>query len=178
METCLFCRKEYAGVGSDAATARVVTTSICPDCLREMKQRRPRSMHGFLDSLGVPILLIGSEPMVETANTHARKLLGKELWEIERHRGGDVIECVYARSPGGCGNDVHCRSCTIRNTVLDTFATGRCFERIRAYPDIEFGQEIRHMCFEISTEKFGIFVLLRIDNVRDVGRPRAHATSP
>jgi hypothetical protein len=118
----------------------------------------------FLDRLGVPILLAESEPRVLTANKPARDLLGKGLGDIEGHKGGEVIECVYASTPDGCGQDVHCKACTIRNTVLETFETGKNFLRVKAFPDIQFDQDTRTMSLEISTEKVGDVVLLRIDD--------------
>jgi len=121
----------------------------------------------FLDRLGVPVLLVESEPRVLTGNKPARDLLGKGLGDIEGRRGGEVIECVHSYSPGGCGQDVHCKSCTIRNTVLETFKTGKSFTHVQAFPDIQFEQDIKTMSVEISTEKVADVVLLRIDDFGD-----------
>jgi len=121
----------------------------------------------FLDRLGVPVLLVESEPRVLTGNKPARDLLGKGLGEIEGRRGGEVIECVHANTPGGCGQDVHCKSCTIRNTVLETFETGKSFLHVKAFPDIQFGENVKTMSLEISTEKVADVVLLRIDDFGD-----------
>jgi hypothetical protein len=121
----------------------------------------------FLDRLGVPVLLVESEPRILTGNKPACQLLGKELPQIEGHKGGEVIECAYASTPDGCGQDVHCKACTIRNTVLETFETGRSFLHVKAFPNIQFDQDTRTMSLEISTEKVGEVVLLRIDNFGD-----------
>ena len=52
-------------------------------------------------------------------------------------------------------------------TVLETFRTGRSFVRVPCFPDLQVGSEKKSMRFEISTEKMGGAVLLRIDDVRD-----------
>jgi len=133
-----------------------------------LNSERGESIQEFLDRLGVPILLVEPEPRVRTGNRYARELLGKELAAIEGRMGGDVIECVYSKRPGGCGKDVHCKTCTIRNTVLDTFATGKSHLAVRAFPDIQFDNYIKTMSVRISTEKVGEVVLLRIDDFGDI----------
>jgi len=140
-----------------------------------LNSERGQSLQEFLDRLGVPILLVESEPKVRTANRYARELLGKELDAIEGRRGGDVIECAYSKRPAGCGKDVHCKSCTIRNTVLDTFATGKSHVGVRAYPDIQFDNYVQTMSVQISTEKVGELVLLRIE---EFGEMEAGQTEP
>lgn len=162
---CAWCKKELENVQIDVNEEHPVTHGICPRCAQRLLFGRAKPLHEFLDSLGVSILLIESEPKVLTANKHARNLLGKELPEIEGHKGGDVIQCVYASTPSGCGNDVHCKSCTIRRTVLETFATGRSFVKVRTYPDIQLVEEVKTMSLTITTEKAGDVVLLRIDEL-------------
>jgi nitrogen fixation/metabolism regulation signal transduction histidine kinase len=121
----------------------------------------------FLDGLGVPVLVVDGEGAVQTANMQARGILGKDLPEIEGSPGGNVIECVNASSPEGCGNTIHCKACTIRQTVMDTFATGRGRSRLPAYPDIKTSSGPRRLRFQISTEKVRDVVLLRLDDIDD-----------
>ena len=76
-----------------------------------------------------------------------------------------MFECAYATLPGGCGNTIHCDGCTIRNTVMDTFQTGKSHlkkpaYRIHGIPDKN--QEIHYL---ISTVKVKDVVLLRIDKI-------------
>jgi hypothetical protein len=121
----------------------------------------------FLDGLGVPVLVVDGEGTVRTANMKARGILGKELPEIEGYPGGNVIECVNASSPEGCGNTMHCKACTIRQTVMETFATGRGRSSVPAYPDIHTSSGPRRFRFQISTEKIQDVVLLRLDDIAD-----------
>ena len=53
----------------------------------------------FLDSLGVPILVVNGEGTVVTGNHPARTLLGKGPGEVEGYKGGEVFECEHARLP-------------------------------------------------------------------------------
>ncbi|MBN2430525.1 MAG: hypothetical protein JXQ27_03585 [Acidobacteria bacterium] len=78
-----------------------------------------------------------------------------------------MIECVHAGRPGGCGEQVHCKSCTIRNTVLETFQSGESCIRVKAYPDIQMGRAVKTFSIEITTEKVGDAVLLQVDEFRE-----------
>jgi hypothetical protein len=80
-------------------------------------------------------------------------------------RGGDVFECAYASLPGGCGETIHCEACTIRNTVMDTFKTGKSHLKTPAYLLQGIPDNYHEIQFEISTEKVKDVVLLRIDKI-------------
>jgi hypothetical protein len=164
---CAWCRQSLSAGEQAEEPNRPVTHGICTRCAQLLLARYPESLGSFLDRLPVPVLVIEESPRVFTANEAARLLLGKELPAIEGRRGGEVIECVHAGEPGGCGEQVHCKSCTIRNTVLETFETGNGFSRVKAYPDIQVGQSVKTFSIVITTEKVGDFVLLQVDEFRE-----------
>jgi len=154
----------------------IISHGFCEPCAERLTyEALGKSLQEFLDSLGVPILVIEEGPRVRTANRQACELLGKPVEEIQGRKGGEVIECVYSRMPGGCGENIHCESCTIRTTVLETFASGKSQERVVAYPDIYSVKEVKKVCLEISTEKVGGLVLLRIDDLRTEGEAGGEA---
>lgn len=163
---CAWCKSDIGEIKEDHESFEI-THGICDKCVKNLLSENSKSMHEFLDSLAVPVVVIEPGVKVRTGNKYAKILLGKELSEIEDTRHGDIIECVHSHAPGGCGSDVHCKSCVIRNTVTKTFDTGKSFTNIPAYPDIEILSKVKSMCFTISTEKVGEFVLLRIDNVKE-----------
>lgn len=169
-KVCCRCGKEMARISSDPLDEDLISHGFCDPCgERLMYEELGEPLHEFLEKLGVPVLVIEPGPRVRTANKQACSLLGKDFSEIQGYKGGEVIECVHARSRDGCGADVHCKTCTIRNTVLETFASGKSFRNISAYPDICVNDEVKTMCLEISTEKVGSLVLLRIDDLREKG---------
>jgi PAS domain-containing protein len=170
-KVCAWCHRELESFAADHEERYPITHGICDTCAANVMAQLSRPLQEFLDNLDVPILLIESGPLICTANRRARKLLDKQLSEIKGRRGGEVIECAHARLPGGCGNTVHCKSCTIRITVLETFATGKSSVRVPAYPDIQTLSGVKTMRFLITTEKVGDFVLLRIEDNNGANRP-------
>jgi hypothetical protein len=165
---CAWCKSELMAEDPNAPhPEQAVSHGMCRACAERMFSSFSEPLSDFLDRLDVPILLIEPEPRVCTANKSARTLLRKDLGQIEGRRGGEVIDCTYASTPEGCGNHQHCLSCTIRNTVIETFATGQPHSRVPAYPDIEILDDVKKFSMIISTEKVGNFVLLRIDELHE-----------
>lgn len=164
---CAWCQKDMGEVMSHTEGEYDITHGMCEDCAKQILACDRQNLHKFLDSIDVPILLLQSEPRVVTGNRRARELLGKDLPEIDDHLGGDVMGCAYASLPGGCGQQSHCESCTIRRTVLHTFRTGKGSYRVSAYPDIQIENEVKSMALLITTEKVGDAVLLRIEDLRE-----------
>lgn len=163
---CAWCQKDLAS-NLDTNPDQQITHGICEACAARILANPGERLLDFLDRLDVPVLVVLADAKVVTANQKAQKLLGKELHQLQDFRGGEVIECRHAHLGKGCGFTVHCQSCTIRKTVQETFATGRSCINVQAYPDLEIGREVKTMSLLISTEKFGNFVLLRIDDLRE-----------
>jgi hypothetical protein len=109
--------------------------------------------------------MVNGSGTVVSANNKARKMLRKDLSEIEGYSGGDVFECEYARLPEGCGNTTHCSGCTIRRTVMQTYGTGKGFQRVQATLNQYTPEDPEEMDLLISTEKLSDVVLLRIDKI-------------
>ena len=164
-KTCSWCKAELPTENGEPA--RVVTRSFCPACQEYFSSpRNPMSLGQFLNQIGVPVLVMDDDVRVLGFNEPARDLLGGRLDCCLGRFGGDVLECAYARLPGGCGNTEHCKACAIRRTVTATHATGDSKENVPAYQDIVTPVGTREVRFLISTEKVGSFVLLRIDEVQ------------
>jgi hypothetical protein len=75
---------------------------------------------------------------------------------------GDVIECVNAGLPGGCGHSVHCSMCTLRNTLIKTLDTGQAAVDTPATRNVNSPEGERPVHFLISTEQVDGRILLKI----------------
>lgn len=171
---CAWC-KTLLSAGEATDDSRPVTHGICLSCAQKFLADLPQPLRDFLDGLGVPVLVVDGAVIVRTANARACELLDKDVHAVEDRRAGLVVECLHATKPGGCGEQLHCQSCTIRKTVLETYATGRSFHQIPAYPDLQNSDGIRRALIEISTERVGDLVLLRIHEI-ETGNIRDEST--
>jgi PAS domain-containing protein len=164
---CAWCGAELGDIFSSIHPPEAITHGICPRCHDRLAEETGETLSSFLERLEVPILLLDGASRVFSANKPAQRLLGKSLPEIANRPEGEVIECVHASEPGGCGGTVHCKSCTIRRTVKDTFDSGTSYVHVPAYQDIRTPNEIKQIRFLISAEKAGDFVILRIDEMQN-----------
>jgi hypothetical protein len=148
--TCLVCH----GIFESADDDPVITQGICLQCSESfVAPASARTLGEFLDQIGVPVLLMDDDVRVAGFNHAAHALLGGQHHRLRDRFIGEVIECVNAGSPGGCGHTENCKGCTLRHAITTTHQTGENKRRILA----------RQLGKLISTEKVGRFVLLRLD---------------
>lgn len=169
-KVCAWCDKVLFQGDPDAE----ISHGICPECVEVFLRRDVDTLQTFIDRLSPPVLLVDASATVLTANLSAQRAIGKDLALVRGFRGGDVMECAYARRPEGCGNTEHCIACTIRNTVMDTHEDGMSRKNVEAFQDIQRpGGKVR-MRFLISTAIEGNIVLLRIEEMQ----PASEAVQP
>jgi hypothetical protein len=165
---CAWCKKDMGTVHSDSYAESIITHGICEECAHiafaELNMDR---MAIFIDRLPEPVLVVDRDVVALMANMKAKEVLGKDLPQIKGFKGGNIIECVHANEPGGCGRTTHCNGCAIRLTVEDTYKTGKSHLRVPAYADIPVEGKPKKISFLISTKKVKGVVLLRIDKVGD-----------
>jgi len=169
---CAWCKKDIGspdildGVDIDVP----ITHGICGDCARKTLSFKAKSIKDILDQFSKPVFLLNSDGRVVCGNNAGLSLLKKSLDEIGGKLGGEAFSCKYADLPGGCGNTIHCKTCTIRNTVMDTLESGKSNIGIPAYPDLHHITKENRIRFLITTERVGKAVLLRIDDVTEEGQ--------
>lgn len=162
---CFYCKNLLRTIESNISG---VSHGVCRNCLPKLVKELGQSLSEFLDELSAPILVLREGTRIVAANAAARKLSPEPLEELSGRLCGDVIGCLHSKEPGGCGQTVHCLSCTIRRSVAHTIETGKSCKDIPAYPDIGVMDGDRKVRFLISTEKKGDFVQLRIDRIEEI----------
>lgn len=94
---------------------------------------RQAELSAIYDNVPLLMLLVDEERRVEKANHTAASLVQRAAEEMLGLYGGEALRCVHSTDhPLGCGFGQVCKSCTIRNTVLDTFKTGNNHYQVEA----------------------------------------------
>jgi hypothetical protein len=160
---CAWCQVElHAGSG---AHPNEVSHGICEACRRRFEAALPdpEGLDGFLDRLEVPVLVVDDDVVVLAANRAAQATLRKDLSSLRGFRGGDVLECVSSRLPGGCGRQASCSACKVRNTVLATHRDGQSRHDVTALQQLVDPEgTVTRTRVRISADKAGAVVFLRI----------------
>ena len=162
---CSWCNKEIDRRVGHGDNDLDISHGICNECSQFFAENWPGTLHDFINKIQIPVLVVDEEGKINTANKLACSTLNKDISKIENQLGGDVMQCAYARLPGGCGQTIHCNGCTIRTTVMKTFERGIGTNKVKAYQDIETEQGTQRMMILISTKKIKDIVLLKIDKM-------------
>jgi len=158
--SCRVCGKSIALNGKTAHGN--IACEICDGCAAQVSGTSGRRV--LLESIDAPVLLMQGNPrQVVTANKQAVALFGKKLPEIENHRGGQVFDCVHSFTEAGCGKDVNCEGCKIKDAIVDTFITANPHHGISAELSIKKANGTKTYVVRVSTEKLGDFALVRVE---------------
>lgn len=168
---CSYCGTLIGTIEDSSNHPEAISHGICPDCVHQAVAGTGAELGAFLDRLPGPVFVVDAEGRIVAANAGGRELVRPDHEQLAGRLGGEVFECKHAKLPGGCGQTIHCKSCTIRQTVNRTHATGEPCTHVPAYMDLGDLVDSRRVRFLISTEKAGDVVLLRIDEVAPVSPP-------
>ncbi len=163
---CSFCNAELRPPEFPDEKEELISHGLCRACLEKSMSKYGRGLDEFLENFSEPVLVVDQNGRAITANRAGRQVTGKELDQIEGYLGGEIFGCLHAQEDGGCGETIHCLSCVIRNTVVETYRTGTSHHRVPACQDLDTVSGPRTTRFIISTEKIDHAVLLRIDDIK------------
>lgn len=98
------------------------------------------------------MILVDEERRIRKANAFAEGFTGTPAEKLMEVRAGEALRCIHhLDDPAGCGFGPHCAECTIRNTIRETFRTGKDHTRVNALLPVEEDGKIRHISFLITT---------------------------
>ncbi len=104
------------------------THGICPECyLSLMQKNESLSYDDYLETFAVPVLVVDAARRITAANQAALAMVGQPAERVVGLLGGEAMECLHARLPGGCGQTTHCETCTIKNLVMRTMEQRKSF---------------------------------------------------
>jgi PAS domain-containing protein len=146
--------------------ADLITHGLCEECESFVASNEPRSLREFVNLFSEPVLCVDDNAQVLTANDSACEVLGLDASGVGDLLCGQVVQCRWACSPGGCGTTEHCVACSIRDMIRAAFDSGATFTRRPAYVERETpdGAE-RRITLYLSSERRGDVLLLRVDGV-------------
>lgn len=163
MKECRSCGKPHPI--KEGQPELIITKGLCASCRSRIADAGPaRNEKKAIDSIDAPVLLMQPNPrQVYVANNKAEIIFGKDLPGMEGHRGGEVFDCIHSFTEAGCGKDVNCADCKIKNAVVETFTGARNLSGVSTTLEVKKRGEIISYVLEVSTEKVGELALLRID---------------
>ncbi len=162
---CAWCKNDLGKICSQSHGDEIISHGLCDACSHKILMEMDIPFQDFMNSLDAPVVVVDSDRNVLSANTLALDLLGINGSDYSDYKAGDILQCVYASHPGGCGGTVHCNGCTIKSTVMDTYQTGKSHISEPSYVNRKTPEGVERISLHVSTEKVSRFVFLRIDSL-------------
>jgi hypothetical protein len=142
-----------------------ITHGICEECAFYFKAQEI-SILDFINTFPEPIIAFDWDVCAETANEAYLRLSGQPLSQIEHKMGGQLIECEASMMAGGCGRNICCTGCVARRSITRTYQTGESLTGVESIHRVRhIDGTVSDMRIQLSTEKVGNCVLVRMDKV-------------
>ena len=123
----------------------------------EAAKEREEQLATIYEHAPLIMLLVDVDRRVCRANKLAEQITGKKAADLVGQPAGAALNCVNALDdPQGCGFGRNCQNCTVRRTILDTFATGRSYHQVEASLPFIIDGKTTEMTFLLCTAR--IFV--------------------
>lgn len=126
------------------------------------------------ENAAVVLALVNENVEVININRTALDMLGKGKSDVLNRLGGEVFNCINAWSGGEvvCGQSEACRSCVLRNSVMDTFANGKTHYKREGFLDLDVDGETKRLRFLLTTAMVNLqgekHALLTIEDVTEL----------
>lgn len=92
-----------------------------------------KQLSAVFDNNPALLILLDEERHVIKTNIETSNLAGSGIEEVMGVKGGEALSCLTSTdSSDECKFGKTCKDCIIRNTVLDTFKTGRYHNKVKA----------------------------------------------
>jgi transcriptional regulator with PAS, ATPase and Fis domain len=151
---CAWCQ---ALISQEEGSSNLVSHGICSSCQWSLEEDDclTQSVAACLNDVDAPVLVVDQEGRVVFGNQASQTRLSLDSNPFVGLLGGEVMACVYASWPGGCGHTSHCSGCTLRRVIEETMRSGRPQNDVLAMMTLESdtGPELRNVRF--STRRWG-----------------------
>jgi hypothetical protein len=157
---CSFCNTDISDGPQGDDT---VSHGVCASCYTKILTGHGFNLRKFLNLLDAPVFLVDTDVNILAANTLAISAVKKPVEQVTGRLCGNVLECINAFLPEGCGKSPFCPDCTIRPAVNETYTTGRAIHRRPAVVTRKNNGHQETVRLFVSTQKDGDVVLLRLE---------------
>jgi hypothetical protein len=157
---CSFCKTV---ISSGSVPDEPVSHGVCTSCYNHIRASYGLDVRKFLDLLEVPVFLVDNDVNILAANTLAIAVINKPVKQVLGKLCGNVLDCINACLPEGCGKTEFCPECTIRETVTETYKTGHPVTGRPAVFRRRKSDKEEILKLLVSARKDGDIVLLRLE---------------
>lgn len=109
-------------------------------------------LSAIFENIPVILLVVDHERRIKKFNDMALQFARRKPEEVIGLRGGEALRCLHSLDdPKGCGFGPFCESCPVRNTILETFNTGKSYHRVESKLPLDLNGKTEEIHFFLST---------------------------
>jgi hypothetical protein len=154
---CAWCQT----VMKEDPAYELASHGICADCGISFRGGTGVGLRRFLNSTDVPVLAVTNDDHVLATNAAGSLVLGKTAAAIKWQNTGVVIECE--RSGEGCGQNVGCSSCKLRESIQATHSDGLARNGVVSSHPFRSCTDRKALSLTFSTAKLRDIVIVAIE---------------
>jgi hypothetical protein len=128
-------------------------------------------LRAVVDAIPSAVMVVDGNVKVHDANRAARQWLSCRAEGLLHDMGGNLLHCVHASEPGGCGGTASCSDCVVRQTVQDAYGGGGALRRT-AHMRLGRGAQSQDAWFLVTASPFSVDgerrVLLVMEDVTEI----------
>ena len=161
---CAWCSKTLRAAASEELSEGGTSHGICDECALTFVGIRRLQISELLKHVSVPVLVLSADCRVAGANPEAGELFEQKPETLVGRLPGEVIDCIGASTPGGCGHSVICPACELRRTVEATARDGISRRGLLSRHRVRRGNVESRLQFCFSTARVGEKVVVNLDH--------------
>jgi len=130
--------------GKQTLIGAVVTfTDITEQKLKtRVQDAQQAELAAMYENIPIMMLLVDAQRRVRKINRTTTQVLNTTEEQLIGLVGGDALHCVHAHDvEAGCGYGPACRTCAIRNTVLNTLEKGKSYHQVETEAHLTISEQ-------------------------------------
>ena len=128
-------------------------------------------LNQIFENAAVALILVDCDARIKLINKAGEELFGQGNVDVKGKLAGESFKCVHAfiNEYVVCGNNEECVHCPLRNTLQDTYNTGKTHYKVQGNLEIKDKDSTYELFLLISSSLFNIsstkYVLLTIEDI-------------
>lgn len=128
-------------------------------------------LNQIFENAAVALIVVDSDARIKLINKAGEELVGQDIVDVKGKLAGETFRCVHAfiNEYVVCGNNKECAHCSLRNTLQDTYNTGKNYYKVQGNLEIKDKDSTYDLVLLISSSLLNIsstkYVLLTIEDI-------------
>ncbi len=103
----------------------------------------------LLKTLPLALMIVNDATKIEVINEAAQSIFNISNEEARLQKCGNILKCINAHTPKGCGEYIVCKKCILRNSVLEALR-GKVVSRNKGTFHVFYQDQVKEMTLLVT----------------------------